>query len=59
VTSYKLVVLVLWDAKLGTLTPTSFGFTKLYATTRSGNNVQQSYSQVVCKWSLLANKLND
>jgi hypothetical protein len=44
--SYKLVVLVLWDAKLGTQAPTSFGFRKLHATTKSGNNVWQ-YSPVV------------
>jgi hypothetical protein len=56
--SYKLVVLMLWEAKLGTLAPTSFGFRKLYATTRSGNNVWQSYSQVVCNGlSLLTNRM--
>jgi hypothetical protein len=35
--SYKLMVSIFWDVKLQVFAPTSLGFRKLYAETRSGS----------------------
>jgi hypothetical protein len=42
--SYKVMVSVFWDLKLGTLALTSLEFRKLYAKTRSGSKTWWSYS---------------